>query len=78
MTTIWVEPYLQAFSVLNAGRHYQISMEGANVFPITLTEIYAYFQIVGLENKVERYEYLLVIQALDEMYLKHARETLNK
>lgn len=49
-------------------------MAGSN--PISLSEIFAYFQIAGIDDIEERRDYIDFIKALDRVYLKHeAKET---
>lgn len=50
----WMREYLQAFNTLSSTRQY-----GMGPNPITLTEILAYLQIWGTDDRVEFIAYIL-------------------
>lgn len=59
----------QAFLTLNAAR--QVGME---VNSITLSDILAYCELIGIDDPDEREELLTVVQRLDDAYLKYIRD----
>lgn len=64
------EIYLNAYNVLANSRG--SGMAGPQ--PISLTEISAYFSVLGIDDQAERVKYVALIQRLDQVYLQHAGE----
>lgn len=63
-------PYSEAFSTLNASRVFGHAAPN----PISLQEIAAYCQLMGIASREERAKYLRLIQLLDRVYLTHWAE----
>lgn len=66
--------YLDAFNTLANAR--ESGMGGP--LPIRLSEIDAYFRVMGIDERDERVKYVALIQLLDQVYLKHAGEQIAK
>lgn len=66
--------YLNAYNTLANAR--EAGMSGPQ--PIRLTEIDAYFSLLGIDERPERVKYLGLIQRLDSVYLQHAAEQVAK
>lgn len=66
--------YLDAFNTLsNARSHDQTGPQALH-----LTEMDAYFRVVGIDERDERVKYVALIQQLDQVYLTHVREQMAK
>lgn len=60
-------PYYEAFNRLNSARQPGMSGEA----PITISEVLALLQLVGIASRRERVKYLDLIQELDQVALEH-------
>lgn len=61
--------YLDAYFTLSNCR--ESNMGGP--CPIRLSEIDAYFRVMGIDERAERVKYVALIQQLDQVFLEHAR-----
>lgn len=66
--------YLEAYNTLSSTR--VSTMAGPQ--PIQLSEIDAYFRVMGIDERDERVKYVALIQRLDQVYLQHAGEQIAK
>lgn len=66
------EIYLDAYNTLSAAR--ESGTHGPS--PIRLSEIDAYFRVMGIDERDERVKYVALIQRLDRAYLDHASEQI--
>lgn len=64
------DEYLDAYYTLSNAR--ASDMSGPS--PIQLSEIDAYFRVMGIDERDERVKYVALIQQLDQVFLKHARD----
>ena len=64
--------YLDAYNTLSSSRG--SDMSGPQ--PIRLSEINAYFSVMGIDERDERVKYVALIQRLDRVYLEHAGEQI--
>lgn len=62
--------YMAAFNTLGRSRQYGMSAPQ----PLTLAEMYAYFQINEIDEPPVRARYVKVLQDMDEVYLSHMAE----
>ena len=69
------EEYLNAFWLLSECRT-SSGMGGIN--PIPLAEIYAFFQIYGIDDITDKEDYIRFVKALDSTYLKYEYEKLDR
>jgi hypothetical protein len=63
----FLQQYYDAFQVLNGSR--QWTMGGPSAIPFS--EIAAYLSINNITNAVEREDYIMFVQALDNAYLEY-------
>ena len=66
----WLEPQYRAFQMLSSSR--SVGMGGVSA--IAFSEIAAYLQFEGICDYEEKTAWVMTIQALDSVYLKHVTE----
>lgn len=68
--TMWTREYWEAYQILSGSR---IVHQGG-IGPIPLSEMVAYMDATYLLDVDERLKFIMMIQALDNIYVKHVNE----
>lgn len=71
--TLWTEKYYRAFMSLVNSR--EITMNGIGYIP--LSEIKAYLDLFKITDPEDVQEFLMMMEALDEVYVRHINSKLS-